>query len=557
MMQGLKEAMPQAFLVQEAPSQRTPSIELNPLNPSKSKASQHRKSFSQGSTSPGDERRPEPPGATAAGENPTDSPARNVSKAKGVTVIITLAGVNFLNTMGSGILIAALPRIASDVGLSEGLSLWPAAVYSLAAGCLLLIFGAVADVVGAKPMWLTGSFLYAIFTVAVGLARTGVQLILFRTVLGISISMCLPTAMSFITSTFPKGNWRNVAFSMNGIGFPLGYALGLVMGGIFADTIGWRWGYYIMALINVCLSTAAIWSLPSVHRPSEKRWTRRLAEDIDWIGAVIVSVALGLLLYVLAMTTASYTKLADAPNIALLVVAVVLLISFPVWMNYQVKKGRPALIPNRLWRNASFTSICFSMFLSWAALNSIQYFIMLYFQEVQNVSALQSSVRFLPHIIVGTAVNVACAWLVSRVTAQSLGSVSALITIVAPLIMATVDIDGYYWYAPFWALALSPVSADALFTVSNLIISDAFPADLQSLAGGVFAEGGQIGNAVGLAVTAAIASSVTAQSTAEEREARMAGYRTSFWAIFGTTVAVVVITFWGLRKGGTVGKKDD
>lgn len=80
------------------------------------------------------------------------------------------------------------------------------------------------------------------------------------------------------------------------------------------------------------------------------------------------------------------------------------------------------------------------------------------------MSALQSSVRFLPHIIVGTAVNVACAWLVSRVTARSLGSVSALITIVAPLIMATIDIDGYYWYAPFWALALSPVSADGKFT---------------------------------------------------------------------------------------------
>ncbi|EQB55877.1 major facilitator superfamily transporter [Colletotrichum gloeosporioides Cg-14] len=366
---GLKEAMPEALLVQDAPSQAASIIEMQSLKPSKSKRSQTRKSLDQNDTI-----HTQP---TTDTENPTGNPSRNVSKAKGVTVIVTLAGVNFLNTMGSGILIAALPQIAADVGLADGLSLWPAAVYSLAAGCLLLIFGAVADVVGAKLMWLTGSFLYAIFTVAVGLATTGIQLILFRTVLGISISMCLPTAMSFITSTFPKGNWRNVAFSMNGIGFPLGYALGLVVGGIVADTIGWRWGYYIMAMINVCLSTAAIWSLPSVHRQSEKTWTRRLAEDIDWIGAVIVSVALGLLLYVLAMTTSSYTKLNDASNIALLVVAVVLLVAFPVWMDFQVKKNRPALIPNRLWRNAAFTSICVSIFLSWAALNSIQYFIML------------------------------------------------------------------------------------------------------------------------------------------------------------------------------------
>lgn len=79
-------------------------------------------------------------------------------------VIVILAGISFLNTMGSGILIAALSRIAKGVHLSEDLILWPAAVYALAAGCLLLMFGAVADVIGPKLMWVTGSFLFVIFT---------------------------------------------------------------------------------------------------------------------------------------------------------------------------------------------------------------------------------------------------------------------------------------------------------------------------------------------------------------------------------------------------------
>ncbi|KAK2594976.1 hypothetical protein QQS21_007283 [Conoideocrella luteorostrata] len=164
-----------------------------------------------------------------------------MSKAKGITVIVTLGGISFLNTMGSGILIAALPRIARDVGLSDALILWPAAVFALAAGCLLLIFGAAADAIGAKMVWVVGSYLFVIFTIALGFAKTGIQVILFRTLLGVSISMCLPTAVSLITNTFPKGPWRNVAFAMNGMGQPLGYALGLVLGGIFTDTVGWRW----------------------------------------------------------------------------------------------------------------------------------------------------------------------------------------------------------------------------------------------------------------------------------------------------------------------------
>ncbi|KJK88260.1 hypothetical protein H633G_07860 [Metarhizium anisopliae BRIP 53284] len=482
----------------------------------------------------------------------------SVSKIKGITVIVTLAGISFLNTMGSGILIAALPRIASDVELSDALILWPAAVYALAAGCLLLIFGAAADAIGAKIVWITGSYLFVVFTVALGLANTGLQVILFRTFLGVAISMCLPTAVSLITNTFPKGTWRNVAFAMNGMGQPLGYALGLVLGGIFTDSIGWRWAYYMMAIINFVLSTASIWSLPDMKPRGEKRWTKRLGEDIDWAGAAIMSVALGLLLYVLATITTSYASIKGPGTIACLTVSVILLVMFPMWMNYQTNRGRPALIPNSLWKNAPFTTICLSVFFCWAALNGIEYFTTLYFQQVEGLPALQSSLRFLPHVIMGICVNAATAYLISRVQVQTLAVVSALITVVAPTLMATIKVGENYWYAPFWALFLSPVNPDVLFTVSNLIISDAFPVDTQSLAGGVFSEVSQFGNSVGLAVTAAIAASVTEHSGSKDtRIALMDGFRAAFWTIFVSAAGVAVICFFGLRRGGFIGKKDN
>ena len=305
---------------------------------------------------------------------PQVSEAVKLTKAKSVTIIATLAGISFLNTMGSGILISALPRIAIDIGLDEAFLLWPASVYALAAGCLLLIFGAVADVVGAKLVWVTGAFLYVIFTIAVGLSKTGLQIILFRTFLGASIAMCLPTAVSLITNTFPRGNWRNIAFASNGLGQPLGYSTGLVLGGILTDTIGWRWSFFGSAVINFIIAVSAIWALPSVYRPSEKKWSRRLIEDIDWIGAVLLSTAFGLLLYVLATTTSSYRRLSEAPSIVLLSLSIAMLAAFPIFMDFQVRRGKPALIPNKLWRNAAFTTICVAVFFCWASLNAIEYF---------------------------------------------------------------------------------------------------------------------------------------------------------------------------------------
>lgn len=81
---------------------------------------------------------------------------------------------------------------------------------------------------------------------------------------------------------------------------------------------------------------------------------------------------------------------------------------------------------------------------------------------------------------------------------------------------------------------------------------------MQSLAGGVFNEVAQFGNSVGLAVAASIAASVTESSSkGDEIAALMEGYRAAFWTIFAATVVVVVISYWGFRGAGTVGKKDD
>lgn len=225
--------------------------------------------------------------------------ATSFSTTRANFTIVSLTGVSFLNTMGSGILTVALPQMAIDLHLDEDILLWPASVYALAAGCTLLLFGSIADAVGDKIIWTTGSILYAIFTLACGFVQTGNQLIAFRTVLGLCIAMCLPSAVSLMTRSCPSGKRRNIGFASMGMGQPLGYSLGLILGGVFVDTIGWRYGYYISAIINAVLSATACWALPAVNKPHGEPWYRRMAK-IDWIGAVIISISLALLCFVMA-----------------------------------------------------------------------------------------------------------------------------------------------------------------------------------------------------------------------------------------------------------------
>lgn len=45
--------------------------------------------------------------------------------------------------------------------------------------------------------------------------------------------------------------------------YPPGYALGLILGVVLINTIGWRWGFYITAIIDVVLFVGSILILPS------------------------------------------------------------------------------------------------------------------------------------------------------------------------------------------------------------------------------------------------------------------------------------------------------
>ena len=211
-------------------------------------------------------------------------PPPELSRSRAMLIIATVAGVSFLNTLGSGILTVGLPRIASDLNIASNLLLWPASIFALTAGCSLLAAGAVADVVGNRPVFLTGAALLAVFTLGCSLARTGTQLIVFRALQGVAISFCMPTAVSLITHSFGPGKRRNFAFAFLGGGQPIGFALGLVMGGVLVDSIGWRYGYYISCGLNALIFSGAFFSIPPTGKTESEGRRNRLLKNIDWIG---------------------------------------------------------------------------------------------------------------------------------------------------------------------------------------------------------------------------------------------------------------------------------
>ena len=474
---------------------------------------------------------------------------------RAMMIIMAVSLMTLMSTVLSGILAVALPKVAHDIGLEDGLLLWPASVYSLSCACTLLFFGSLADVVGAKNNYTAGSLLSVGWILACGFARTGVQLIVFRALHGIAISMCLPSSVSILTTNFEPGQRRNMAFASLGAAQPTGFLIGLFLGGILTDLVSWRLCFYLVAGVNAAVLLLSVFCIPD--NPVERGTAvERFRSKVDWFGVLLISSALGLLSYVLAAVTVDMSTISQPANIAMLVLSGLLFPAFGVWAHSQEKRGRPALIPNTLWSNAVFRSISLLSFFAWATVTVNQYFIALFFEKVQLLSAFATSLRFLPLVVSGVLANVATGALVRHVRADILIAGAVLLSAATPLLMALADPALPYWGIAFPAALLSPIAADVVLTIANLAITAIFPPEKHGLAGSVTNMLAQLGTSFGLNLTTILASAVTLHSghlSKSSPQALDTGYRASFWASFAATVVMLMLIFPGLRKIGKVG----
>ena len=91
-----------------------------------------------------------------------------------------------------------------------------------------------------------------------------------------------------------------------GGGQPIGFSLGLTLGGVFVDTIGWRWGFHIAAIINTAVFAVGLFGLPKLD-DKQPHMVSRLKNDIDWVGITLGTASIALLSYSFASVQHDWT----------------------------------------------------------------------------------------------------------------------------------------------------------------------------------------------------------------------------------------------------------
>lgn len=184
----------------------------------------------------------------------------------------------------------------------------------------------------------------------------------------------------------------------------------------------------------------------------------------------------------------------------------------------------------------------------------------MYLQDVRDMSALTTSLYFIPAPVCGALMNAAIGVLLPYLRPSLAVPLGCVVSSVAPLLLAALcRVDGPgYWGAVFQAMALNPLGADLIYTIANMVVTAAFPAKTQALAGGVFNMLAQIGKSVGIATTVVVTRQVTTMAEGTStKEALLRGYKAGWWYNCALGFASVAVSFWGLRGVEKLGVKKE
>jgi EmrB/QacA subfamily drug resistance transporter len=320
----------------------------------------------------------------------------------------------------------ALPYIGRDLHMSGTNLTWIVTGYALAFGGFLLLGGRLGDLYGRRRTFMLGLTIFAVASLAGGLAQSEALLLTSRGVQGLGAALASPAALALITTTFPAGPPRNRAFAVYAAMSGAGAAVGLILGGwltgldisIFNPQDGWR----LTFLINVPIGIVAALLAPRFLNESERH-----SGQLDVPGAVAGTG--GLLAIVYGLTRAGNAAYGwnDGLTIASLVTGVVLL---GLFMLVELRVEHP-LLPFRVFANRSRAASFAAMMLLPAAMFSMFFYLSLFIQNVMGYSPLKAGFAFLPFsigiIISATIVSK----LVNRIDARYIAGIGTLTAAVA------------------------------------------------------------------------------------------------------------------------------
>ena len=246
----------------------------------------------------------------------------------------------FLAAFDGGVVRVVLPSLVTEFDVDFALVQWVVLSFSLTQTAIMLGVGRLGDMVGKKPIFLSGTIAFAVGSVLAGLSPNIEFLLFFRVLQAIGGAFATALSMGIVTETFPAAE-RGKALGLFSATVSVGSIAGSLLGGVLLEYLSWRWIFFFGPPVG-CVSFFLAWRyLPGAGQGVRQRF--------DWTG--FVAFFAGLLALMLFLTVGERNGYRSPAMLSLMAFS---LLALALFIRTELRVREP-LLDLSLFRNALFS----------------------------------------------------------------------------------------------------------------------------------------------------------------------------------------------------------
>ena len=178
----------------------------------------------------------------------------------------------------------ALPALQANFHATVVDVQWVVESYGLFLAALILVGGSLGDLFGRRLIFLVGVAIFAVASVACGVASNIHQLIIARSIQGVGAALLVPGSLAIISTSFDEQSRGQAIGTWSGF-TAITTAVGPVLGGWLVEHASWRWVFFINLPVAAAVIVISLWRIPESRSAGAGR--------MDWLGAMLATLGLG------------------------------------------------------------------------------------------------------------------------------------------------------------------------------------------------------------------------------------------------------------------------
>ena len=341
-----------------------------------------------------------------------DMLTRMSSRSSGRWVLAASVLGSSMAFIDGNVVSVALPVLQQELGVGVSGAQWIVEAYALFLSSLVLVGGSLADRFGRKKLFSIGAALFALASLACGLAPGAGALIAARAVQGLGAALLVPSSLAMLGAAFPPQE-RGRAVGMWSALTSIASAVGPALGGWLVEAISWR----AVFLINLPIAGAVLWIVQ--RRVAETRNPR--ASRLDLPGAVLATLGLGGLVY--GLIEAAAVGWADPRAWGAAAAGVAGLFAFVV---VERNSAHP-MVPLSLFRRRTFAAANLLTLFLYAALAATFFFLPFVLIQARGYRPSAAGAATLPLVVIVSALSRTAGMLADRFGARLFLTVGPLV----------------------------------------------------------------------------------------------------------------------------------